>query len=63
MPWEDSIEVKNYKNKFEDLFSKITAEVEEMKKSEGVISSFSSGTLNSSVTQTIVNAVADEGKK
>jgi hypothetical protein len=24
-PWEDSIEVKNYKTKFEDLFSSIVA--------------------------------------
>jgi hypothetical protein len=24
-PWEDTIEIKNYTNKFEDLFSSITA--------------------------------------
>jgi hypothetical protein len=24
-PWEDTIEVKNYKNKFEDIFSTIIA--------------------------------------
>jgi len=24
-PWEDTIEIKNYKNKFEDLFSTIVA--------------------------------------
>jgi len=33
-PWEDSIEVKNYKNKFEDLFSTIVASSESMKKNE-----------------------------
>ena len=27
-PWEDKLEVKNYKNKFEDLFSKIVASTE-----------------------------------
>jgi hypothetical protein len=29
-PWEDSIEVKNYKTKFEDLFSSIVASTEAM---------------------------------
>lgn len=38
-PWEDSIEVKNYKNKFEDIFSTIVAQTESMSKSEAVISS------------------------
>ena len=32
-PWEDEVEVKNYKTKFEDLFSTILASTEEMKKS------------------------------
>lgn len=32
MPWEDSIVLKNYKNKFEDLFSKIVAETSAMQK-------------------------------
>ena len=36
-PWEDTIEVKNYKNKFEDLFSTIVAQTEAMKKSEAGI--------------------------
>ena len=31
-PWEDTIEVKNYKTKFEDLFSTIVAQTEEMKR-------------------------------
>ena len=32
-PWEDTIEIKNYRSKFEDLFSSIVAQTEEMKKS------------------------------
>lgn len=44
-PWEDSIEIKNYKNKFEDLFSSITAEAEEMKKNGGILASFNAGNL------------------
>lgn len=31
-PWEDSITIQNYKNKFEDLFSKIVAETAQMQK-------------------------------
>ena len=31
-PWEDTITIKNYKTKFEDLFSTIVAQTEEMKK-------------------------------
>ena len=30
-PWQDSITIQNYKNKFEDLFSTIVAQTEEMK--------------------------------
>ena len=37
-PWEDTVEVKNYQTKFEDLFSTIVAQTEAMKKSEGGIS-------------------------
>lgn len=33
MPWNDKFEIKNYKTKFEDLFSTIVAQSEEMKKS------------------------------
>jgi len=29
-PWEDSIEIKNYKTKFEDLFSNIVAQTNAM---------------------------------
>lgn len=35
-PWEDSIEIKNYKTKFEDLFTKIVASTEAMKANEGI---------------------------
>lgn len=38
-PWEDSIEVKNYKNKFEDIFSTIVASSDTMQKNEAFISS------------------------
>ena len=44
-PWEDEITVKDYKNKFEDLFSSITAEVEAMKKNNGVLAALSTGIL------------------
>jgi len=37
-PWEDSIEIKNYKTKFEDLFSSIVASTEAMKKNSVAIS-------------------------
>lgn len=33
-PWEDSIEIKNYNTKFEDLFTTISASSEAMKKNE-----------------------------
>jgi len=35
-PWEDSIEIKNYKTKFEDLFTKIVAATESMKANETI---------------------------
>jgi len=36
-PWEDTYVVKNYKTKFEDLFSSIVAQTEAMKKNSQVI--------------------------
>ena len=36
-PWEDTVTIKNYKTKFEDLFSTIVAETEQMKKNAYVI--------------------------
>ena len=43
-PDKDSIEIKNYKTKFEDLFSTIVASSEAMKKNEGLLSSLAGGT-------------------
>ena len=37
-PWEDQITITNYRTKFEDLFSTIVAQTEEMKKSSYVVS-------------------------
>lgn len=42
-PWEDQIEVKDYKNKFEDLFSTIVASTEAMRQNEGKLSSLLNG--------------------
>lgn len=36
-PWLDEFKIKNYKNKFEDLFSSIVAQTSEMKKNSGII--------------------------
>ena len=33
-PWQDSITIQNYKNKFEDIFSTITAQTESMQRRE-----------------------------
>ena len=64
-PWEDKLTIKNYKTKFEDLFSTIVASTEQMK-SNGYIydragSAFTSnGTIKSSVIQnTIMRADLD----
>ena len=45
-PTNDSIEIKNYKTKFEDLFSTIVASSEAMKQSEGLLSSLAGGTYS-----------------
>lgn len=60
-PWNDSIEIKNYKNKFEDLFSNITAQVEEMKKNAGVLASFNAGTITDMpvIEAAIFNMITD----
>ena len=55
-PENDSIEVQNYTNKFEDLFTTIVAQTEEMKKTNYIIDSISGsfspdGSLKSSVLQ------------
>ena len=42
-PWEDEIEVKNYKTKFEDLFSMIVASSEAMKRSGAAFNAAANG--------------------
>lgn len=59
-PWEDSIEIKNYKTKFEDLFTKIVASTEAMKKQSyvaGIVSNaFSAdGSLQANAMQSVLN--------
>ena len=44
-PQEDKIEVKNYKTKFEDLFSTIVAQTEEMKKNGNAFFAAASGDI------------------
>ena len=61
-PWEDQITVQNYKTKFEDLFSNILVQTEEMKKSSyllnTVANSFSlDGSLLTSTLQGALNRV------
>ena len=58
-PEEDSIEVKNYKTKFEDLFSTIVAQTDAMKKNEGIIESIANGVLFSS--DSIMETIEDSG--
>lgn len=60
--WEDGITIKNYKTKFEDLFSSIVASSEQMKTnsySYGLAANAftSSGSLKSSVIQSTINNV------
>ena len=59
-PWEDSIEIKNYKTKFEDLFTKIVASTEAMKKQSyvaGIVSNaFSAdGSIQANAMQSALN--------
>ena len=42
-PWNDKLEIKNYTDKFEDLFSKIIAASEEMRRNQGALSQALSG--------------------
>lgn len=71
-PWEDKIEIKNYKTKFEDLFTKIVASTEQMKKNEyisGIVSQaftaanqLSSETLKNSLRRVDLNYAFNNGK-
>lgn len=61
-PWEDEVEVKNYKTKFEDLFTTIVAQTEAMKKAtyiDGIVSqAFSNdGTLTASTVKNSIMKV------
>ena len=61
-PDEDTIEIKNYKTKFEDLFTTITAQTEEMKKNnftlQNIASAFTpTGELTEQVLQTSIKKV------
>ena len=58
-PWEDKIEIKNYKNKFEDLFSTIVAQTEAIKNAQPILTSAAQvltldGTLSSNAVQDII---------
>lgn len=61
-PWEDSIEVKNYKTKFEDLFTSIVASTAQMQKNSTVIDSLSTSLSTSgqmtvdSIQNTLLNS-------
>lgn len=61
-PWEDSIEVKNYKTKFEDLFTSIVASTEDMKRNSELYTTTANlfnrdGTIKDTVLQSsITNA-------
>lgn len=62
-PWEDKIEIKNYKTKFEDLFEKIVASSEQMKKNEyisGIVSDAfdNTGLLSVDAAQDIADKIA-----
>jgi hypothetical protein len=59
-PWEDSVTVKNYKTKFEDLFSSIVASAEQMKTNSFAYNNAAGafgpgGTLKPSVIQNTLN--------
>ena len=67
-PWEDTITVQNYTNKFEDLFSSIVAASEAMQKSQGMIGNMLAGGVPMSpdafanslnMNQTILDAYLD----
>ena len=61
-PWEDTIEVKNYKTKFEDLFSTIVAQTEEMKKNSAAYGQAATGnvTLTSDALSSSLEANASQ---
>ena len=70
-PWEDTIDVKNYKTKFEDLFTKIVASTEQMKANATVYNKaaaafnfaggIKSGTLNDALSATSLSLAFTKG--
>lgn len=61
-PWEDTFTIQNYKNKFEDLFSRIVASSEAMRQNQVSYDRASSafnanGTINGSILQNTLNNV------
>ena len=60
-PWNDTITVQNYKNKFEDIFSTITAQTEAMQRREYGLNEtmqvvdFVSGQINEAMLQSTIN--------
>lgn len=61
MPWEDKIEVKNYRTKFEDLFSRIVASTQQMQANEliynrAAVAFSSDGLIKPSVLQESIDA-------
>ena len=56
-PENDMLEIKNYKNKFEDLFSMITAETQEMKKNNYTLELASAAfTANGEISQNVLQS-------
>ena len=59
-PWEDTIEVKNYKTKFEDLFSSIMASTQTVQKNEHLFTGLSNAfTSNGSLNYKLVQQILD----
>lgn len=61
-PWQDTFTVQNYKNKFEDLFSRIVASTEAMRQNQVSYDRASGafgadGTLNGNILQNTLNSV------
>ena len=57
-PWQDRIEVSNYSNKFEDIFSSIVAQTEAMKNANATTASIVAGNItlsNMGLTNTLSN--------
>ena len=57
-PWNDQLEVKNYKTKFEDLFSTIVASSESMRQNQSSILAAAEGTITPQ-PETVVKMVID----